>query len=255
MRSGCLKKIVVTTSLLAVLVVAFFAYRFHAHSDVLWRIVSQQCIPHQRQSQQPEPCQHVDLAQGYALLKDNVGIAQYLLIPTDKISGVESPALLQPQTPNYFYLAWQQLPQLNERLGRLVPPTDLALAINGKWGRSQNQLHIHLSCLRGDVQQQLSDYQTVITSKWQTLPLLNHQYWVRSLSLEQLQAESLFRQIYADFPNINPKSGQVGIALTQLADGRLVVMVLRTDWLKGVLGSAEELQDHQCRVVFDKYRS
>lgn len=224
-------------------------YSLHSNSDALWQIVSRQCVPHQQQQHRPTPCQQVNLSQGYALLKDKVGIAQYLLIPTDQVSGIESEKLLAPTTPNYFSLAWSLMPQLSQHLEKPIPSTLLSLAINSKWGRTQNQLHIHMSCLRDDIRQRLAEKQATLTDKWQPLSLLNHSYWVRTLSLEQLNARSLFQRVFTELPDIDPSSGREGIAVTVLADGRLVVLVLRTDWVKGVLGSAEELQDHQCHAV------
>jgi len=40
------------------------------------------------------------LAHGTVMLKDRNGIAQYLLIPSAKISGIESPEILAEDEPN-----------------------------------------------------------------------------------------------------------------------------------------------------------
>ncbi|WP_241629123.1 CDP-diacylglycerol diphosphatase, partial [Rosenbergiella epipactidis] len=87
-----------------------------------------------------------------------------------------------------------------------------------------------------------AEKQQTLTDQWQPLLLLNHSYWVRTLSLEQLNARSLFQRVFTELPDIDPSSGREGIAVTMLADGRLVILVLRTNWMKGILGSAEELQ-------------
>ena len=47
-------------------------------------------------------------AKGYAVLKDLVGAAQYLLIPTARVPGIESLLLLAPEAPNYFADAWRE---------------------------------------------------------------------------------------------------------------------------------------------------
>ena len=62
-----------------------------ADPDVLWRIVNDQCVPHQRTSDDPAPCALVNQDGDFALLKDIDGAAQYLLIPTERISGIETP--------------------------------------------------------------------------------------------------------------------------------------------------------------------
>ncbi len=79
---------------------------FQKNSDALWQIVSEKCLPHQQSGGEPAPCQRVDQRHRYAMLKDMHGPLQYLLIPLDRITGIESPRLLQSATPNYFALAW-----------------------------------------------------------------------------------------------------------------------------------------------------
>ncbi len=114
-------------------------------------VVSEKCEPNQRTSGTPAPCQRVDLENGYALLKDLNGPLQYLLIPLAKITGMESPALLDPVTPNFFAFTWQSRTQLAIHRGLPIGDSALSLAINAKYGRTQNQLHIHISCLCPDV--------------------------------------------------------------------------------------------------------
>ena len=80
--------------------------------DALWKLVHDKCVPDQRQNGNPAPCAVVDLregdAKGYAVLKDLVGATQYLLIPTARVPGIESPLLLAPEAPNYFADAWRE---------------------------------------------------------------------------------------------------------------------------------------------------
>ena len=80
--------------------------------DALWKLVHDKCVPDQRQNDNPAPCAVVDLregdATGYAILKDLVGATQYLLIPTARVPGIESPLLLTPEAPNYFADAWRE---------------------------------------------------------------------------------------------------------------------------------------------------
>src|ERR1700757_2680511 len=69
-------------------------------SDALWTIVHDQCVPHEQRASDPAPCALVDLSgggdRGYVVLKDPVGATQFLLIPTARVTGIESPALLEP---------------------------------------------------------------------------------------------------------------------------------------------------------------
>src|ERR1700722_6605991 len=81
-----------------------------ADPEALWKIVSERCLPNEREYGQPAPCALVDLdkgvEQGYVVLKDLVGDTQFLLMPTVKITGIEDPAVLAPGTRNYFADAW-----------------------------------------------------------------------------------------------------------------------------------------------------
>lgn len=72
-----------------------------ADPDALWDLVSGQCVPAQQAKHDPAPCLSVDLAGGYAVLKDQSGATQVLVIPTTRVTGIESPALLDPASPNY----------------------------------------------------------------------------------------------------------------------------------------------------------
>ena len=73
-----------------------------SNPNVLWQIVHGQCVPDQQQHRDPKPCAEVNLAGGFAILKDISGATQYLLIPMSEIGGIEDPSLLAPLARNYF---------------------------------------------------------------------------------------------------------------------------------------------------------
>ncbi|QKJ89028.1 CDP-diacylglycerol pyrophosphatase [Paramixta manurensis] len=246
-RPRVLKLIVV---LIAILVIglATAAYRVHKNADALWQIISQKCVPGQRQGN-PAPCQRVDMAQGYVILKDLVGPLQYLLMPIDKITGMESPRILDPQTPNFFAEAWQQRSLLAQRHGTAIADSALSLAINSKYGRTQNQLHIHISCLRRDIRQRLDTLTPALNTRWQAEKLGSHTYLVRTLSAEELAQQSSFIRLADEVPHARGEMGKYGMALARLPDGRLALMAIESHWLKLNRGSAEELQDHQCAIL------
>ena len=66
--------------------------------DALWGLVHDECVPEQLHSHDPRPCVEVDLRdgveKGFAVLKDMRGATQFLLIPTARVPGIESPARL-----------------------------------------------------------------------------------------------------------------------------------------------------------------
>ncbi len=79
--------------------------------NALWNIVHGQCVVEETKAGDPAPCAEVDLSdgqdKGFALLKDIVGKTQFLLIPTRRLEGIESPELLAADTPNYWEDAWK----------------------------------------------------------------------------------------------------------------------------------------------------
>jgi len=225
------------------------AFHLHKNSDALWQIVSEKCEPNQRARGLPAPCQRVDLAQGYALLKDLNGPLQYLLIPLAKITGMESPALLDPATPNFFAFAWQARAQLAAKRGAPIADSALSLAINAEYGRTQNQLHIHISCLRPDVRRALDRLAPTLSSHWQQEQLRQHAYQIRALTLPELTQRNVFIRVADEIPNARSEMGKYGMALAALPDGRLALMALERNWLLLNRGSAEELQDHSCAIL------
>ena len=102
--------------------------------NVLWHIVHDQCVPHQEQFHWPLPCAEVNLAFGYAILKDIEGATQFLLIPTARVTGIEDPAILVPGAPNYWEAAWQARGLVQALAKGPLPTNDLSLAINShRW--------------------------------------------------------------------------------------------------------------------------
>jgi CDP-diacylglycerol pyrophosphatase len=131
--------------------------------DALWQNVSK-CISNEANHGDPYPCLGVDLSlgqdKGFALLKDCVGVGQVLLIPTQKITGIESPEILRDKAGheprNYFAEAWRARSILDALVHKDLPRNAISLAINSKCHRTQRQLHIHIDCVRPDVEKALA---------------------------------------------------------------------------------------------------
>ena len=127
----------------------------HADRNVLWTLVHDQCAPRAKAGDSPKPCEMVDLAggeeAGVAFLKDREGVAQYLAIPTRKVTGIEEAFLLTPEAPNYFAAAWAQRGRLDAKLGKALAREAVAITVNSAYARTQDQLHLHIDCLRPDV--------------------------------------------------------------------------------------------------------
>src|SRR5579864_3602279 len=237
-----------------VLLLALVAGACPAHAadpDALWKIVHDHCVPDQQQHGDPAPCARVDLGggedKGYTVLKDRVGATQFLLIPTAKITGIESPAILAPGATNYFAAAWRARPFVDERAGRTLPRDWMSLAINSEVGRSQNQLHIHIDCVRADVRDALREHAAEIGTTWAllTLRLEGHRYSAIAVSGDDLDAANPFTLLADGVAGAGADMGHetlVVVGVTR-ADGQpgFVILADHADPATGNNASGEEL--------------
>lgn len=246
------RRFVIVLVVLGVLITvgcASMALNFHKNSDALWKIVSQQCIPGQQQKNNPAPCRQVNIQDGYVVLKDRNGPLQFLLIPVAKVSGIESQKLLNPATPNYLAEAWRSRHFMEEKRGAIIDDRNYALTVNSRWGRTQNQLHIHISCLRPDIRQRLDALGKTLTAQWQSQQLGEHQYQLRIITRDEFKRTSPFIRIANELPGAREEMGSYGVAIAALGDGKRVLMVVKRNLLLLNRASAEELQDHSCAIL------
>lgn len=240
--------------LLLLIVIAAALWYFWPHSsnpNALWNIISQKCLPNQQSNGKPAPCAQVDEQQGFVVLKDMNGPLQYLLMPTARITGMESPALLEPATPNFFSQAWAARHYMAEKYGKPIDDSNVSLAINSQYGRSQNQLHIHISCLLPEVKNRLIKDGAAMGYDWQELPdqLLGHTYLARKVTPAELNQRGAFRILAEGVPEADKKMGHFGMAMVSLQGGDFLLLASERDLLKLNNASTEEIQDHDCKVL------
>jgi len=220
--------------------------------DALWKIVHQRCVPDQQQHGDPAPCALVDVAkgedQGYAVLKDRNGPTQYLLIPTAPLSGIESPALLAAGTPSYFAAAWQARSFVEHAAQRSVPRESLSLAINSRYGRSQNQLHIHIDCLRAEVRDALHAHLGEVGEHWALLdvPLAGRRYRAMRISQAAFDQANPFA-LLGDSPAGMARHTLVvaGATFEDQTPG-FILLDDSADLWRLDRGHGEDLQSHSC---------
>ena len=220
-----------------------------ADPDALWYIVSEQCVPDQQQLHSPKPCELVDLGAGYVVLKDRVGDTQFLVMPTARIGGIESPEILAAEAPNYWDDAWQARRFVDERAHHVLPREAISLAINSLDGRTQNQLHIHVDCIRPDVQAALRDNASAIGPNWAPFPikLAGHDYKAMRLAQPELANANPFVLLADGIPGARGDMAHYTLVVVGDPDG----FVLLAERATGITnrGSGEELQDHACAVA------
>lgn len=219
-------------------------------SDGLWKVVGGQCVPNQRNTNNPAPCTTVDFARRYAVLKDIAGRAQYLLIPTDRVAGIEAPEILYAGSPEYWQYAWNAGRHVEARLHRPLAANQLGLEINSSGRRSQNQFHIHIDCMRADVTNALAPHRDDPPGAWRDITLDGHRYRVMRVT-SLVDRSNPFRVVQRSLGSQQRMGDQTilvtGAGADAAQDGWLIVHSgLDMD---GGTGTAEGLMDHACRIA------
>jgi len=229
-----------------------------ADPDALWRIAHDQCVPTVAAGALPPPCVAVDLApdpdRSVAIVKDRVGVAQMLAIPTRRIEGVEDPQLLARDAPPLFVDAWKAKKDLEARLGgKELPREAVALAINSAFRRSQNQAHVHVDCVRPDVAAALATAKAGLDDQWRPMPaaLAGRAYLARRLLSEDLgDSEPLLGLVAAGVPGARSHMDAMTLAVVGAAfDGKPGFILLANSGSPDGGGHAEDLQDHDCAIA------
>ena len=140
--------------------------------DQLRFIVQQVCLTHWRLTGDPAPCMRLTANGGgsdpraFAVLADRKGGAHLLLIPIATITGIESSAVRAPGAFNFFEAAWGARDALAGTIGYTPPRASIGMAVNPVRARSQDQLHIHISCLNPTVYGALQSQATKLGTGW-----------------------------------------------------------------------------------------
>ncbi len=235
-------------------------WRFlHLRSDALWQLVHNACVPAQARINNPAPCSYVSphdgRPEGYAIIKDRIGSRQYLLVPTGRVTGIESPELLEPGSTGYWAAAWESTRYLETLLDNKIPRDGLGIAVNSALGRTQNQLHFHIQCVRPDVRAKLTANERSIRQSWTTiaLPPFGHVYNVRRLIGPDLVGKNVFQIVADQGPDYagNMAIQTIVVVGAVFRDGRDGFYVLNNhaNIARHDQASGEELLDRRCVLL------
>ncbi|MGN6666976.1 MAG: CDP-diacylglycerol diphosphatase [Trinickia sp.] len=225
-----------------------------ADPNALWQIVNLDCVPAARTTGRTGVCTTVDLPGRYALLRDREGVAQHLLIPTDRISGIESPQLLAPSSPNYWADAWDARSYVEAALEKAhrVPVADdqIGLEINSAMRRSQEQLHIHIDCVRAGTASVLARHRKDPARVWTWDTIDGTRYRIMRVPGPAFDFNP-FDIVAGQHPSPDVMAQQtifVTGAGPSAKDAGWLVVNSSLD-IDGGTGSAETLLDHQCEAA------
>jgi len=219
----------------------------------IWDAVNQAC-----RAGQPQTCDLYDSHRKVAILRflarpnDDV---HHLLIPTVRLSGIEesipipnSVHLSQP-VPNYFAEAWQERSRIHHCAGSSVARSEISLAINSVKGRSQDQLHIHLSKICPTVRNMLAQAGN-ITGSWSRAPgtLGNLGYSVMKIDEDNLTSNPF--HLLAAMPGARARMGEytlvvVGAELGTTQSGFFLLARKDASGNSTSAATGEFLQEHR----------
>lgn len=223
----------------------------HADRNVLWKKINDNCVPNYLQHNTYRPCSLIDLYRGIAIYKVDNDKFQYLLLPSNKITGIEDPKLLMDGTKNYFNEAWLARSFLTERIGKNIKENFISLTINPKNARTQDQLHIHLSCISNDFNKILSNLNKKNTAyDWsvnQTFVFSNYLFRYKKVSYSELVNTNLFKTIAKEVVREKGELKNTGAGLVKIGMNDFILFIAIGFGNNGISG--EIVQDHACTLA------
>ena len=223
-----------------------------AHPSALWRVVHDLCVPDRKLFGLAAPCIAVDLQTGYAIVPDPGERYDLLVVPTVQMTGIEDPHLLAAGSPNYWRFAWFARLRLAHRVGADIPRRDVGMAVNAVAGRTQNQLHIHLSCIRPEVAAALQASASSLSERWSTVTIAHGAWRVRLVADQNLSDHDPFKLMAADSGVAADLGSETLVAVgAALPNGQESFYLLHraTDVEIGSYGAGERLLDEKCSSV------
>lgn len=220
--------------------------------DFLWKTVHDRCEMGYQRTGMYAPCTLIDEESGTALYKANFDPYQFLLLPLARVTGLEDPVLWEEANRNYLYNAWAARFLVTSRLDNSLPESDVILTINSKNARTQDQLHIHISCASQATSTVLknvdaSEYSEYV--EWKQLPtdVRGHAYQALAVSGNTLRSENLFQDVHTKVTADDKKMENTSVALANVAPDRFLLLV--DEGTENQPAAAEILQDHNCSIV------
>jgi CDP-diacylglycerol pyrophosphatase len=237
--------------------VAGLAYPVQAASrNGLWLIVHDICLSAYQSIGVAFPCAEVNIAKGpergFAVVQTPSIATHFVVVPTTRISGIESPELLRDDSPNYWEAAWDARRFVEEGAHRKLPRDKIGLAINSALSRSQDQLHIHVACIAPAVVEFLRRHRSDIRGTWSLLgsKLLGNRFAAMKIEADSLAQVDPFKLLARGLPSgkFSMESQTLTVVGAAFENGRTGFYLLANDSGRSprVIVSAEALLDEKC---------
>jgi CDP-diacylglycerol pyrophosphatase len=187
----------------ALICAALFLGTLASHSsgirEALWPVV-QACRVNYDLTGAAFPCLEVNVSGGpdggYVILRSPFDLHDFVLAPTKKIVGIEDSSLQAADAPNYFEEAWNARGILARGARGLPARVDVALAVNSKLNRTQDQLHIHIGCISTQLRNAIQTIAPALSeTSWTRLgrPVGGLMFFARRIDQDTLAGVNPFR--------------------------------------------------------------
>ena len=238
----------------ALLTVAVFPSLVEGSSRSALRDVVRLCLANYSLTGTGFPCLAVNLdggaEKGWVVFRPPVGRPDTILVPTLPIVGGEDPWLQNPETPNFFAAAWNARAAFEDDGGVPLTAGDGAVAVNSKFARTQDQLHLHIGCLAEGVRSNLRAIAAKLaTGVWTRVDQdgpLGRNTWVLRTGSVDAAAVAPFRRVSEIAPGAD-KMGRMMIALAATPiQGRDELFVIAAESDTRLAPDAEDVVESRC---------
>ncbi|WP_082743474.1 MULTISPECIES: CDP-diacylglycerol diphosphatase [unclassified Burkholderia] len=180
--------------------------------------------------------------QDFGIFKTNKPPYHFLFMPVVRISGIESSEFWDGSYPSWFSNAWRYRYLVAAHLGSGSLTADkISIAINSKQRRTQNQLHIHMSCIGPGVSEKLD----VVGTEWMDVKIKDasgYEHTYHAIRMPGADLPSSLNSMLLDkYPDIHKKFDRQAIFAAENR-GAAVVLVGEYDENVEYSGAAEDLQ-------------
>jgi CDP-diacylglycerol pyrophosphatase len=161
-------------------------------------------------------------------------------------------ALQSENAPNYWEAAWNARRFVEQGVDRQLPRDKIGMAINAAASRSQDQLHIHVSCIAPAVADFVRRHQAEIHGDWTLVraKLAGHRFMAMKIETESLAQVDPFKLLAHGLPSNKLSIGRQTLAVigATFGDGRTGFYLLANDSRPSPrnIVSAEALLDDKC---------
>ena len=220
--------------------------------DVLWAALKT-CVLAKRVANRTFPCLSVDLGDGgrpgSAVLRAPGEPTHIVVMPTDTVAGLEARVLQGPAGTAYWRAALAARPFVSDALNGKLPPGAVGLAVNSARGRSQDQLHIHLDCLRPSVLKAVRAHGRQVRHTWSRfpVPLTGDRFYALRVPEAEAAQFNPFAALHT-LPGARPDLHRTSFAALATPPGDpepgYILLAYRAP-----NASAEDVMDHSCTAA------